>query len=103
MIADLPTVGTLVLLFRTLKYSAYGRRTAIDLVDIEVNTTVLPDEFLAHRLGMIPLVSTNTEESIRYTRVGVSPTLPIPTQPHLRLPSIALSSYVNRTAFCIFW
>ncbi|CEL60687.1 DNA-directed RNA polymerase II subunit RPB3 OS=Schizosaccharomyces pombe (strain 972 / ATCC 24843) GN=rpb3 PE=1 SV=2 [Rhizoctonia solani AG-1 IB] len=41
---------------------------AIDLVEIESNTTVLPDEFLAHRLGMVPLVSTNCDEALRYTR-----------------------------------
>ncbi|EGN99713.1 hypothetical protein SERLA73DRAFT_88301 [Serpula lacrymans var. lacrymans S7.3] len=41
---------------------------AIDIVEIEANTTVLPDEFIAHRLGMVPLVSANCEEGIRYTR-----------------------------------
>lgn len=41
---------------------------AIDLVDIETNTTVLPDEFIAHRLGMVPLNSANCDEAIRYTR-----------------------------------
>ncbi|PFH51490.1 hypothetical protein AMATHDRAFT_80217 [Amanita thiersii Skay4041] len=41
---------------------------AIDIVEIETNTTVLPDEFIAHRLGMIPLISTNCDEAIRYTR-----------------------------------
>ncbi|KAG8922097.1 45 kDa subunit of RNA polymerase II, partial [Tulasnella sp. 418] len=49
MMADLPTV-------------------AIDLVEIETNTTVLPDEFIAHRLGQIPLISTNCDDLMRYTR-----------------------------------
>lgn len=49
MMADLPTV-------------------AIDMVEIESNTGVLVDELLAHRLGMIPLVSTNCDEAMRYTR-----------------------------------
>ncbi|KAI0000575.1 DNA-directed RNA polymerase [Russula vinacea] len=49
MMADIPTV-------------------AIDMVEFDTNTTVLPDEFIAHRLGMIPLVSTNCDEAIRYSR-----------------------------------
>ncbi|KAL0072386.1 RNA polymerase II subunit 3 [Marasmius tenuissimus] len=49
MMADLPTV-------------------AIDMVEFETNTTVLPDEFISHRLGMIPLVSTGCDEAMRYTR-----------------------------------
>eukprot|EP00033_Pygsuia_biforma_P001593 GCRY01001794.1.p1 GENE.GCRY01001794.1~~GCRY01001794.1.p1 ORF type:complete len:303 (+),score=39.05 GCRY01001794.1:194-1102(+) len=40
---------------------------AIDLVEIEKNTTVLTDEFIAHRLGLIPLISTNLE-AFEYTR-----------------------------------
>ncbi|KAJ7072309.1 insert subdomain of RNA polymerase alpha subunit [Mycena amicta] len=49
MMADLPTI-------------------AIDLVEFEANTTVLPDEFIAHRLGMVPLLSSNCDEGMRYTR-----------------------------------
>lgn len=45
---------------------------AIDLVEINVNTSVMPDEFLAHRLGMIPLDSSNIDEpppvGLEYTR-----------------------------------
>ncbi|EJD02966.1 insert subdomain of RNA polymerase alpha subunit [Fomitiporia mediterranea MF3/22] len=41
---------------------------AIDIVELEMNTSVLPDEFIAHRLGMVPLISTNCEEAIRYNR-----------------------------------
>ena len=45
-------------------------------MEFETNTTVLPDEFIAHRLGMIPLVSNNCDEAIRYSRVRSHDILP---------------------------
>eukprot|EP00271_Cylindrocystis_brebissonii_P009066 TRINITY_DN23682_c0_g1_i1.p1 TRINITY_DN23682_c0_g1~~TRINITY_DN23682_c0_g1_i1.p1 ORF type:complete len:305 (+),score=48.52 TRINITY_DN23682_c0_g1_i1:708-1622(+) len=40
---------------------------AIDLVEIEANSTVCGDEFLAHRLGLVPLVSDEAME-MRFSR-----------------------------------
>ena len=41
---------------------------AIDLVDVRKNTSVLPDEFLSHRLGLIPLLSKDCHKDMEYTR-----------------------------------
>ncbi|KAL4920153.1 DNA-directed RNA polymerase [Aspergillus aurantiobrunneus] len=41
---------------------------AIDLVEVEKNSSVLPDEMLAHRLGLIPLNSKNCDQGVEYTR-----------------------------------
>jgi hypothetical protein len=44
----------------------------IDQVLFTQNTSPIPDEMLAHRLGMVPLISQKVMDGLRYTRVSLA-------------------------------
>jgi len=68
MTADIPTVGAFEFIPGVASVPILDY-VAIDVVAFEANTTVLPDEFIAHGLGIIPLVSAKCDEAIQYSRV----------------------------------
>lgn len=75
MMADVPTVGGLTFQFRFQGFcmadpSFLVSFIAIDQVLFMQNTSPVPDEMLAHRLGMVPLISRNAMDGLRYTRVS---------------------------------
>lgn len=71
--ADIPTLGTFMVDLWVMHLMIGSLRfVAIDMIEMDMNTSVLPDEYIGHRLGMIPLISSNCDEAIRYSRVCLS-------------------------------
>lgn len=67
MIAEVPTMGTKRITYNPHPPYPHIISLAIDLVEVENNTSVLFDEFIVHRLGLIPL-SSHDVERFQFTR-----------------------------------
>lgn len=68
MIAEVPTLGAPRRIYVTRRCSHLAF-VAIDLIEVERNTSVLFDQFLTHRLGLVPLRSDRVDE-FSYTWVS---------------------------------
>jgi hypothetical protein len=68
-----------------------GLMTGIDQVLFTQNTSPIPDEMLAHRLGMVPLISQKVMDGLRYTRVSLS--FSNPSYPSFPFISSATTSF----------
>jgi hypothetical protein len=70
------------------------------MVEIEINTTVLPGEFIAHRLGMFPFNSENCDEGIRYAMGQQSSIFIFPTYIYISILTTQDGIYLAGCRFC---